>query len=302
MTPDDILQTTFRCATYGLIPVRGCLRRQLDQDATQEAPRPARRPACAGGCAVGYARLLEAQDAGVALSACPGCGDALIGIYPATCPTCAARRVEAGEEVPRGFLADPRAVSVAMASSRIWTGEAPDLPLPGPPAARPALPPVLRPAHRPTHRETPMPRPAKPKPQKPEPRTCSTPGCGAKIRSDNSKGLCSPCQRTTIMRKRRAVAAGREAKPLTKVRAETREEALQRMERTVAAFPSARPQPALATDSLSTAAFAGMVRDTSTPNLLGWRAELDEELRRRLAVAQDEIVALKAAVGAAEAA
>ncbi len=123
----EILQATFRCDRYGLIPVRGCLRRQTDrQESTRKGELgPPRRPFCAESCNVGAFYRGQARDFGIPLEPCPACGSALIGPDAQPCETCAARRLDAGKDVPRGSLP----AAGPGTSSRIWNGEAPDVPI-----------------------------------------------------------------------------------------------------------------------------------------------------------------------------
>ena len=189
-----LVNETFRCDRFGLLTVKACLRRQLDrqQPATPGGPRLPRAPFCAESCRLGLEKRMGAHDAGIAYASCSACGDALIDTDPEDCATCAGRRVEAG--VPRGTLPGPK--ERAMKSTRIWTGEVPDVPIGPPPRARPALPPLLPRSHHPAPiadhlEEDPMPKPDT------EKRTCSTPGCSTKLRSDNRTGVCAGCQRSS---------------------------------------------------------------------------------------------------------
>jgi len=121
----DILNDTFRCDRFGLIPVRGCLRRQIDrQESTKSGELgPPRRAFCADTCGVGASYRASARDAGIHLEPCPACGSALIGPDATPCATCAARRLDAGKDVPRGAL------PTVAPSARLWTGEVPDVPI-----------------------------------------------------------------------------------------------------------------------------------------------------------------------------
>lgn len=131
----ELLQVMFTCERYRSdfprgMPVKACLRRQLDrQESTKPGELgPARRPFCAGECSVGAAHRASAEAEGIPLRSCPGCGSALVGADAEPCAACAARRLEEGKDVPRGALP---AVGPGV-SSRIWSGEVPDVPIGGP--------------------------------------------------------------------------------------------------------------------------------------------------------------------------
>jgi hypothetical protein len=287
MTSLDVLQTTFRCDRFGHIPVRGCLRRQLDRDASSDSPHPPRRPYCAGHCAVGLVHRQAAEATGMALGSCPGCGDALVGIDPETCPTCAARRLEARDAIPRGFLP---AHELPPPRSDI-----PDVPFTPPRSIRAdihfeplrAVEDAGREPEEQDHQEEPA-EPAQetemPPKSRADRRTCSTEGCTTPLRSDNSTGRCSRCQRMHWSKADRAATKqGRTAPavaPAQKPRRATRE--------FFVPGSSGKPGPAHAT--------------ATTAELLDLRASIDQELGRRLADARAEVAALEAAVAASEAA
>jgi hypothetical protein len=143
-TETELLGELFHCERYlslfpSGMPKRACLRRQLERQPAKDASGkarplaewPAPKPFCATECQVGRSQLQELRAAGVAATTCPSCGAALVGAGAAeTCPGCEP------DEAPRsGLQARPRVAP----SVRIWTGEAPDVPLPGPEKTRAAL-------------------------------------------------------------------------------------------------------------------------------------------------------------------
>lgn len=147
---DELLTRMFTCDRFRAdfprgMPVKACLRRQLDR---QEGVKPGqlgppRRPFCAGECRTGLVHRVAAEAVGVTLSSCPVCGSALIGLSPTDCATCAERRHDAGKFVPKGFNAAER----AQVSTRIWEpGAVPDVAI-APASKAPAAAPAAR-SHR----------------------------------------------------------------------------------------------------------------------------------------------------------
>lgn len=122
------MDTLFHCDHFGReFAFRHCRRRQLERKATIEKKKPtAGAPVhefCASGvCVRGLqvAAALEAAD--VPSASCPRCGTAFVGPEAdRPCPDCSAARAREREPM--------------VQSTRIWTGEAPDLPIGGPPAS-----------------------------------------------------------------------------------------------------------------------------------------------------------------------
>lgn len=208
----ELLGELFRCDKYqGLfpgasMPVRACLRRQLERIPTKDAKGrlqpldewPAPKPYCAAECPVGRGHLERARAQHVPAETCLRCGAAQVGDGSANpCQGCPPD----DKAVPRGHLPPPRAPS----SERIWSGEVPDVPIGAPGPARPR-PVATFEQH---EREAAARRvalqdddqvPAEPAEErtmaKPEgKRTCGVKGCGAPLRSDNKSGVCSPCNR-----------------------------------------------------------------------------------------------------------
>lgn len=115
----------FRCEKHlGLFPRgmtrKACLRRQLDRTRAGKDWAPA-QPFCAQECPLGAQTRIALAD--VLAFSCDRCGQAVIG--EERCPSCAtAGAVEARRaEAARGPV-----------STRLWTGEVPDVPLGPPPA------------------------------------------------------------------------------------------------------------------------------------------------------------------------
>jgi hypothetical protein len=106
---------------------RACVRRQLEHRKDGKGWTPA-HPACAVDCP----QSRETLDAvfGVVASTCAKCGAAVIATD--ACPTCAEKRSV--------HQVQPREVPRAPAQDRLWSGEVPDVPIGGPPAALGARP------------------------------------------------------------------------------------------------------------------------------------------------------------------
>jgi hypothetical protein len=280
----DLLGRLFRCERFvGLfptgMPMRACLRRQLDRLVTldgkgQQRPArdwPAAKPFCAGECSLGRQHLEEARAAGVPAETCLRCGSAQVGSGSAA--PCVGCEPDA-KEVPHGHLPP----AARLRSDRIWTGEVPDPPIAPPSAGQTASLPAMRRLaderrqNYELHERQAASRRASVEEQdhqeedgtmaKDVEKHCSK--CGKKLRSDNTRGVCgSRCKEPAGSQE-----SGVKAAKVTPLRP-----------------PAPRRAEASRTPSLS------------TQELLQQRAAIDEELRRRLAVAQDELIALKAAVG-----
>lgn len=159
-----------------------------------------------------------------------------------------------------------------MESTRIWTGEVPDVPIGPPPRARPALPPLLPRSHHPAPiadhlEEDPMPKPDT------EKRTCSTPGCSTKLRSDNSTGVCAGCQRSsTKFRPKKAAPKPRQVR-------------------------ISGPPPGVTAKPTADLIDRQVLETAGTRDLLALRGALDEILLERLPALECVLADIKAAVG-----
>lgn len=290
-TEAEQLAALFRCERYlhlfptGM-PLRACLRRQLERQLALDGKRrplpiedwPAAKPYCAEECLLGRGNLAAARAAGVPAETCLKCGAAQVGSGSAApCQGCP----ENEKQVPRGHLPPPG----PGLSSRIWNGEAPDVPI-GPPSGAQAASPKerRRAAEEPEeqleqeddHQEEPA-EPAEEGDDMAKEKSCSR--CGKKLRSDNTRGVCG--QRCKPAAKAKDPAAGPAKAPVREVapaRRPTRPPA---------------PKPAALLDLMDRAELAG----ASTRDLLALREALDDELRGRLSVHESELAALRAAVG-----
>jgi hypothetical protein len=146
-TEADRLGELFRCERYLSLfptgmPKRACLRRQLERLPSTDArgkvlPLDAWPPAkvfCAKECALGRENLVAIQAFAIQATTCTACGSALVG--GGACPGCAARALDAGKSVPSGNLAKT-ALGQAPMSTRLYTGEVPDVAIGPPPGAAP---------------------------------------------------------------------------------------------------------------------------------------------------------------------
>lgn len=290
----ELLQQTFTCDRFGLIPVRGCLRRQVDRQESTKAGElgPPRRPFCADECGAGAVYRAAARSDGIPMEPCPACGSALIGPDAHPCATCAARRLDAGKDVPRGALPPP-----AAPSSRIWTGEVPDVPFTPPGAHRSGRPSAAlleareaRAAERrqafeqqQDHQEEPA------EPAEEERMACKE--CGSKT---CHKGWCT-CRPGGALKGATKGPGAVKAPSGKPAKSETKAEAQQRLERTVAVVQAgrtlkARPGPA----PVSVQPDLTLYPDDA---LIDLRRLVEAEIRDRLVAREAAVASLRDALG-----
>lgn len=169
---------------------RHCRRRQLERKQAQD-PRSKKPiageavyPHCAEACEKGREVAAALAEAGVASRTCGVCGSALVGAEAdGPCPECEEARREKSGAPARGYLP----AAAPLASDRLWTpGAVPDVPIAALTKTNPT------PTAAPVTTEAPAQR-AQEQTMETE-RHCPTKGCGKKLRSNNTKGICGDCQ------------------------------------------------------------------------------------------------------------
>jgi hypothetical protein len=126
MSPVDDLVA---CDRFGRLSARACRRRQLERRVVEDAKGKMRAGPfvyehCAvGGCVTGDAVAADLRALKVPTSVCDACGRAYIGPEATgPCPSCS----------PGKVLPETKRTEV---STRLWSGEVPDVPIGGPPAS-----------------------------------------------------------------------------------------------------------------------------------------------------------------------